>query len=232
MKKEKLAISIVIFFISVVLFSLTFIQFRTVEKTNSMGIEEMREDELRQELADWKNKYNEIEEKIKINNEKIAEYGDITSNNKQSTELLVEELKEYNMLVGKTVVTGEGVIVKLTDNYVNSYDSRDLVELVNELKSASAEAVSINGKRIINMSDIVTIGDKYILVNGERISSPYEVKAIGDKAKMLEMLNFKGEGFYDKYKSKGYSIELSEQSNVRIEAYNQDITLKYIKGEE
>ena len=232
MKKEKLAISIVIFFISVVLFSLTFIQFRTVEKTNSMGIEEMREDELRQELANWKNKYNEIEEKIKINNEKIAEYGDITSNNKQSTELLAQELKEYDMLVGKTAVSGEGVIVKLTDNYANSYDSRDLVELVNELKSASAEAVSINGKRIINMSDIVTIGDKYILVNGERISSPYEVKAIGDKAKMLEMLNFKGEWFYDKYKSKGYSIELSEQSNVRIEAYNQDITLKYIKGEE
>ena len=78
MKKEKLAISIVIFFISVVLFSLTFIQFRTVEKTNSMGIEEMREDELRQELANWKNKYNEIDEKIKINNEKIAEYGDIS----------------------------------------------------------------------------------------------------------------------------------------------------------
>ena len=232
MKKEKLAISIVIFFISVVLFSLTFIQFRTVEKTNSMGIEEMREDELRQELANWKTKYNEIDEKIKINNEKIAEYGDITSNNKQSTELLAQELKEYDMLVGKTAVNGEGVIVKLTDNYANSYDSRDLVELVNELKSASAEAVSINGKRIINMSDIVTIGDKYILVNGERISSPYEVKAIGDKAKMVEMLNFKGEGFYDKYKSKGYSIELSEQSNVRIEAYNQDITLKYIKGEE
>ena len=232
MKKEKLAISIVIFFISVVLFSLTFIQFRTVEKTNSMGIEEMREDELRQELANWKTKYNEIDEKIKINNEKIAEYGDITSNNKQSTELLAQELKEYDMLVGKTAVNGEGVIVKLTDNYANSYDSRDLVELVNELKSASAEAVSINGKRIINMSDIVTIGDKYILVNGERISSPYEVKVIGDKAKMVEMLNFKGEGFYDKYKSKGYSIELSEQSNVRIEAYNQDITLKYIKGEE
>ena len=84
MKKEKLAISIVIFFISVVLFSLTFIQFRTVEKTNSMGIEEMREDELRQELANWKNKYNEIDEKIKINNEKIAEYGDRTSNNQQN----------------------------------------------------------------------------------------------------------------------------------------------------
>ena len=46
MEKGKITISIVVFFISVMLVSLIFIQFRTVEETNSMGIESMREDEL------------------------------------------------------------------------------------------------------------------------------------------------------------------------------------------
>ena len=57
MEKGKVVISSVIFIITVVLVSLIFIQFRTVEETNIMGIESMREDELRQEVLDWKTKY-------------------------------------------------------------------------------------------------------------------------------------------------------------------------------
>lgn len=70
MEKGKITISIVVFFISVMLVSLIFIQFRTVEETNSMGIESMREDELRQEILEWKTKYNEVGEKVESNNQK------------------------------------------------------------------------------------------------------------------------------------------------------------------
>ena len=110
MEKGKVVISSVIFLITVVLVSLIFIQFRTVEETNMMGIESMREDELRQEVLDWKNKYNEIDEKLKSNNAKIEEYTKTIRNNEQSSQLLDAELNEYNMLVGKTNVTGDGAI--------------------------------------------------------------------------------------------------------------------------
>ena len=71
MEKGKVVISSVVFLITVVLVSLIFIQFRTVEETNMMGIESMREDELRQEVLDWKNKYNEIDEKLKIKEQEL-----------------------------------------------------------------------------------------------------------------------------------------------------------------
>ena len=57
MKKGKVTISVVIFFITAMLVSLMFIQFRTVEETNSLGIEDMREDELRQEMIRWKTQF-------------------------------------------------------------------------------------------------------------------------------------------------------------------------------
>ena len=232
MEKGKVVISSVIFLITVVLVSLIFIQFRTVEKTNMMGIESMREDELRQEVLDWKNKYNEIDEKLKSNNAKIEEYTKTIRNNEQSSQLLDAELNEYNMLVGKTNVTGDGVILKLTDTSEMSYKASNITYLINELKYAGAEAISINGQRIINITDIVSISGKYILVNGERIISPYEVRAIGNQDKLNEVLNFKDEGFIPYYKNKGYSIEMSLQSNISIPAYNQQIVLKYIKEEE
>ncbi len=233
MKKDKIIISIIVFFVSIMLASSMSIQFRTVEKTNSMGIESMRENELRQEILDWKTKYSEVDEKIQSDNEKIEEYENTIQNNQQSSELLEEELKEYNMLVGKTNVVGEGLILKLTDTSEQSFSASNLIYLVNELKYAGAEAISINEQRIINSTDIVSINNnQYILVNGERIVSPYEVKVIGNKDELDKILNFQDDGFIPYYKGRGYTLDMSYQSNIKIPAYNKEITLKYIKREE
>ena len=230
MEKGKITISIVIFFITTMLVSLIFIQFRTVEETNSMGIESMREDELRQEILNWKTKFNEIDEKVKSNNQKIEDYSKIIQNNQESSALLDEELKEYDMLVGKTNVTGNGIVLKLTDNQDCSYTSSNLVYLINELKYAGAEAISINNQRIINTTDIVGINsNQYILVNGERIVGPYEIKAIGNKDEFEKIINFPKEGFVPYYKAKGYTIEMSYEDNIKINGYDKQITLKYLK---
>ena len=229
MEKGKVVISIVIFFITVMLISLIFIQFRTVEESNLLGIETMREEELREEILEWKTKFSEVDEKLQSNNEKIKEYTDIITNNKQASDVLDAELKEYNMLVGKTNVTGDGVVIKLSDTQYMSYTASNLVYLVNELKYAGAEAISINNQRVINMTDIVSINEQYILVNGERIVTPYEVKAIGNQKEFDKILNFPNSGFIDDYKSKGYTIDFNMQSGIKIPAYTQPIELKYIK---
>ena len=230
MEKGKITISIIVFFVSIMLVSSIFIQYRTVEETNSIGIESMREDELRQEILNWKTKFNDVDEKIKLNNQKIQEYTEIVQNNEEASELLDSELSEYNMLVGKTNVVGEGVILKLTDTSEQSFSASNLIYLVNELKYAGAEAISINNQRIVNSTDIVSINsNQYILVNGERIVGPYEVKAIGSMDNLDKILNFQNDGFIPYYKSKGYSIEANFEKEIRIPAYNKQITLKYMK---
>ncbi len=229
MEKGKVIISIVIFFITVTLVSLMSIQFRTVEESNLLGIETMREEELREEILEWKTKYEEVEEKINSNNEKIQEYAQIIENNEHASSLLDAELNEYNMLVGKTNVIGDGVVLKLTDTQYKSYSSSNLFYLVNELKYAGAEAISINNQRITNMTEIVTINERYILVNGERIISPYEVKAIGNQQEFDRVLNFPNSGYIADYKANDYEIELTMQSGIRIPAYNQSLDLKYVK---
>ena len=229
MEKGKVVISIVIFFITVTLVSLMSIQFRTVEESNLLGIETMREEELREEILEWKTKYSEVEEKINSNNEKIKEYTQIVENNEHASSLLDAELKEYNMLVGKTNVIGDGVVLKLTDTQYKSYSSSNLFYLVNELKYAGAEAISINNQRITNMTEIVTINERYILVNGERIISPYEVKAIGNQQEFDRVLNFPNSGYIADYKANDYQIELTMQSGIRIPASNQSLELKHVK---
>lgn len=228
MEKGKITISIVVFFVSIMLVSSIFIQVRTVEKTNSLGIESMREDELRQEMLNWKSQYNELDEKIQSNNQKINEYSSIIQNKQEASDLLDKELSEFDMLVGKTNVIGDGVELILTDTDDVSFSASNLINLVNELKYAEADAISINDQRIINSTEIVSINSKYILVNGERVVSPYVIKAIGNQDKFEEILNFPNEGYVPAYKKRGYTIEMNKKSNIRINAYNKDINLKYV----
>ena len=133
------------------------------------------------------------------------------------------------MLVGKTNVSGEGVVLTLTDNEFFTYAASNLISLVNELKYAGAEAISINNQRIVSTTDIVSINGKYILINGERVASPYEVKAIGNQSNFNTILNFKNEGFVPSYKNRGYTIEMNLKSGIIINGYNKDMTLKYVK---
>ena len=229
MGKGKGVITFVIFLVSIMLVALIFIQVRTVDESNSMGIESMQEDELRQQVSEWKNKYEELHSKVESNNQKIGEYSNTIQNNKEASELLEKELNEYNMLVGKTNVVGSGVVLTLKDNFIASYTAGNLAYIVNELKNAGAEAISINGQRIINSTDIVMIQTRYILVNGEKISGPYEIKVIGNKNKLNEVLTFPNEGLLDYYKNRDYTMEMNIQDNIHIPAYNKEINLKYIE---
>ena len=89
------------------------------------------------------------------------------------------------MNLGKTDVQGEGIEITLRDTEdeeIRKISSDDLLLIVNSLKYAGAEAISINEERIINMSDIVDINRAFIKVNGQRMSEPYIIKAIGNQA--------------------------------------------------
>ena len=72
--KEKVTLSISIGLVALILTMIIFTQFKTVEKTDITAIETMRETELRTELADWKTKYDELEEKLNETESKINEY--------------------------------------------------------------------------------------------------------------------------------------------------------------
>ena len=144
-----------------------------------------------------------------------------------------QELEQTNVLLGKDKVKGEGVVVTLIDKDNSKVFATDLSEIINELKYAGAEAISINGIRILSMTDITDATNDLLLINGQRISSPYEVKAIGNQTYLYSTLNAKN-GFIDYYTNQyDLDINIEKQKNITIDKTNQEINFKYIKeGEE
>jgi len=136
------------------------------------------------------------------------------------------------MSLGKTDVEGEGIIININETNseeVEKITSDDLLLIVNALKLAGAEAISINDERIINMSDIVYIDAAGVIrVNGERILAPYSIKAIGDSSYLESSLTGNG-GVVDDMKKKGQDVTIQKENNVRISKYNGDIETKYME---
>lgn len=228
--KGKITMTITLGLVCFVFTMIMFMQFRTVEETDIASIENMREDELRTEIANWKTKYEEANKSLEETISKINEYESKMENNQEATEVLRNELKEANDLLGKNDVEGPGIVVTLTDTEDVPIRAFDITKLINELRLAGAEAISINDVRILAMSELTDVNNMYIVINGIRLIGPnYVVKAIGNPSYLESGLTNKQYGYMENYaKAENITVKVERENKLNILKYDGEMSLKYI----
>lgn len=147
------------------------------------------------------------------------------------------ESKSSLVLTGFTPVSGPGIIVVLNDskevlekgeNPANGIvHNEDLLKIANELNAAGAEAISINGNRLIATSEISCAGPT-ILINKNRVAPPFEIVAIGKPETMISALEMRG-GILETIKFFGLESKIEKKDEVTVPAYTGSIDLKYSK---
>lgn len=231
MKNIKYQIAIAL--VCVVLGLMVSIQFRTI-KQGVGPVSEYRARELasqlkkaREENAKLLNAKNEYEVKIK-------EYEDTASQGSAFAKLLKDELDKARILAGLEDVEGPGITVVVDDlkfsekvNYpLISYSM--LLELLNELNAAGAEAVSINGQRIISTTEIRQVGGIHININTVSYAPPFVFKVIGDPKTLEAALRLR-EGIVERIENSGVAITITQEQLVKIPKYNGVIEKNYAK---
>ena len=144
------------------------------------------------------------------------------------------------MRAGLVAVKGQGIIVTLDDTEAlnqmamaagyydpNAYiiHDSDLVMIVNELHSAGAEAISINGQRITGNTEIRCTGPQ-VLINGIRMVAPFKISAIGEATTLEGALSLRG-GIIDSVKAADIDVTIEKQEEVIIPAYEKPIVYQY-----
>ncbi|HBV86565.1 DUF881 domain-containing protein [Desulfosporosinus sp.] len=106
---------------------------------------------------------------------------------------LLVHLKQLQMLNGTQAVEGPGIMISIDDRNKKvafPLNTNDIARMVNILKLAGAEAISINDQRIVGSTAIVLSGNSTILVNQVPINRsegiPYEISAIGNQETLLD----------------------------------------------
>ena len=230
MRKGKIAMTITIGIACFALVTVMMMQFKVVNETDITAIEDMQESELKTELANWKTRYEEIEEQYQEVAQRIEEYKNDEKSNNEASQLLQKELKQTNTLLGLTDVQGEGITITLKSGKgTSSITADDLLIIVNALKFAGAEAISINDERIVNTTDIVYItSGSFIKINGRRILEPYVIKVIGNQSHMESAVTGTG-GKVEELETLGHTVTIEKDKDVSIKKYNREIETKYIK---
>ena len=230
MKKGKITVTITMAIACFALAMIMCMQFKIVRETDITSIETMREEELRTELASWKQMYREAETQYEEKLAKLNEYKQNQQSSEEAAKLVENDLEKINMYLGKTNAVGEGIIITLKNSVEEDcISAEDLLKIVDYLKLAGAEAISINNERIINTSEIVDISSNSIIfVNQQRILAPYTLKAIGDPSKLESTLLGNG-GYVDFLRNLGFDIKIERNNKVKINRYTKDIGYKYMK---
>ena len=234
MKKKQVAITL-----GIMCFLLTIaicVQLKTMSSANSTVSQTLSDNELRDEVLRMKERYDNAFADLGNAQKELEKVRQEATQDNGTAEAKEQELKENNMLLGNTDVTGEGVEVFLedattTDNNLNAslqiihFD--DLQWVINELRNAGAEAIEVNGQRIINTTAITCEGN-IIKVNGEKIGSPFTIKAIGSQNLLYGALERAG-SWLDEIRNAGNTAEVKKLDNITIVKYSGIIDSEYLK---
>lgn len=166
MDKNKIAITLGI--VCIILTMAICVQINTVSNTNTMVAQTFAENSLRDEVLKWQEKYDNISKELN-NSEKSLDKIRADATKNDSTYLDIEEqITLNNNLLGMTNLVGQGIEITVKDSNpanIGPFDDisdlivhdADLRRIVNDLKNAGAEAISINGQRLVNSTAITCI---------------------------------------------------------------------------
>ena len=173
---------------------------------------------------------NEAKLKLKGYEESIDKTGNVFGNMEQELEL-ARNYANYSKMAGR------GIIITMDDSLdeVAEYQNPDwyvihdgdILEIINELRAAGAEAISINDERVTATSNI-TCGGPTINIDGKRHAVPFVIKAIGDPQKLVASANApSGYIYYMEYY--GIRINIQKVDKLTINAYDMKYKLNYQK---
>ena len=217
------------FAISLVLGIVLITQMRT--KTGILGMVNLEEKslELNEKLAQLNLEKTRLRDELEALKEKNREYEEIYADAEEELIGLSEELEDQKIISGYYDVKGPGTIITI-DADPNSYMSlasshQYILALISYLNNAGVEAISINGQRYTNYTEIVPVLE-HINVNGVAMVLPLEIKAIGNSATINSSLNFVG-GIVSQLNEIGYIIETEDSDEIFIQRYEGEKQFKY-----
>lgn len=195
-------------------------------------------EQLKKQKDDLDKKVNELQTKLK-------EYQDAAATKSGADKKMLDELNTLNALIGSEDVTGQGIIITITprnsifpsdiDSVRNVITDKVLTNIVNELRFAGAEAISINNIRVTSYTGIKTSGGvSSIFIGSSDKISPYEpitIKAIGNKEDLNSAMVFPGVLYNNSdIPSSAYIVSSPQKSdNIQIPKSNKVFNFQYAR---
>lgn len=192
----------------------------------------------RNEIESIKREIEELSKVIEVKEEELVVLGNIARGDENIVDVLKNDLYNNMISSGYTKLAGPGISIKMhdnTDSEVVGFDinddiihDADVLNILNDLRVAGAEAISINGQRVMSTSEIKCHGP-IIRINGRVVATPFIISAIGDPQLLMASVN--APDTYGDLLKNVYSIgfEPKVEDKVVIPEYKGNFTFDHAK---
>jgi uncharacterized protein YlxW (UPF0749 family) len=179
----------------------------------------------------------DLQQQVQDLRKQVDELRSAGNSTRQSSEALEQQVAKVATAAGLDAMKGPGLKVTLDDSTLDKppsgnindlvIHSQDVQAAVNALWSSGAEAIAINGQRVVSTSAVLCVGNT-LLLNGSVYSPPYEITALGasedhfEQDQLVRRLHHDADAF-------GLRFSVTAGDNMKVPAFAGVTAPKYAK---
>ncbi len=186
-----------------------------VRQTSDEGLDNLREDELVRIFAGVDREGERLADEIRGLQSSLDLLESQSSNEAEAQRAARERLEALGILAGTAPATGPGIVLTISDPE-DKVDAPIVLDTVQELRDAGAEAIQVNDVRVVADTWFADT-DGGLLVSGTLVSPPYVITAIGDANTLAGAMEIPG-GVTATVRRVGGDTDVRIEDEVAIDA--------------
>ena len=191
--------------------------------------ETMSEDELVRLINETSTQAQNLEQRKNQLSQQLSSLKAAADQREQAQRIANQNKETSGIISGSLPAQGKGVIVTIGKGADKDIDASTMFTLIEELRNAGAEVISINDVRVVTSTSIWADEDGGLECDGIPLGTPYTVRAIGNPADLQNAVNIAG-GVGSRLKVMyGARVTVKQSDNVEINATREPSTNKYAK---
>ena len=165
------------------------IQVRSTSSGNST-LRGARQEDLVRILTELDNRSQRLQDEKRGLDSQRAELETSSDQAAEALRQTRQKARELGVLAGTVAAQGPGITLTIRDPH-GGVQADSLLDTLQELRAAGAEAIQINNVRVVS-DTYFTEGTDGVLIDGHKVSQPYEFKVIGNPPDLEPALNIPG----------------------------------------
>ncbi|MGW6266231.1 DUF881 domain-containing protein [Cellulosimicrobium funkei] len=186
-----------------------------VSQTQEDQLSSLRQSDLVRLLDDVTQRSGELEDQVSSLEATRDELQSGSGRERAALELAEQQAETLGILSGRLPAEGPGVEIEVVEG-AEPLKAFGLFNVLEELRNAGAEAMEVNGVRLVASSYFEDTSDG-VVVDGQVISSPYRWTAIGDPSTLETALEIPG-GAMASLRADGARTTVTQQDRAEVTA--------------
>lgn len=184
--------------------------------------ETMSEDELVRLINETSTQANNLEQRKNELTSQLTSLKAAADQREQAEKIAKQNEEASGIISGRLPAQGQGVVIRITKGTKQNIDAATLFTLIEELRNAGAEVISVGNVRVVTSTSIVKGDDGKLQCDGVTLDTPYVVRAIGNPGDLQNAVNIAG--------GIGSRLKVMYGSRVTVEQ-SDDVVVNAVRGE-